>query len=385
MKTPMSNCLLIFGRKLSLPKHEANNEGVKHAAAPRPPRPLPVIILVLGLFLALPESLSGAATQSPMALPGDSDLAGLAENADLRQEDWEGFFAAPVKALVATKARILVNGWGAWKRQVIPSGGFAYLVYSAARGGSWPIYSQGTWIIKRAQGSGAFIQAKIFLKSDPGTFIRLYPDGDRSRMDLVIYGGVFRENLPLPWSFEKSLRLRVSDIIEASRDTVDWSLFEPDPADYGTIASLASAIRSRLPGLRYRDDGGLDAEGRLVYIASGLAQLSGGSGREPSGLNCSGFAQWVVDGLLRPRGGEWPDSAKLSVKHLETRKSAAALTFEDKLDPYFGLDWTRNLAEVARAVLEDAKEGDILVSDVTGAPFALVASSRDPVNGGRDY
>ncbi|HUX37221.1 MAG TPA: hypothetical protein VMV44_04900 [Rectinemataceae bacterium] len=336
------------------------------------------ISLALAL-VALPAAPLAAAS-STQALSGDRALVDFPENAEFRATDYSSFITAAPAELRRSPPLLRQNGWARWKRQVIASEGYQYLVYSAQRSGGWPLYSQGSWIIKREAGSGVFIQAKIFLKSDPGTFIRVYPDGDRSRLDLVIQGGVFAEKAALPWPFAITLVSKVSDIIAATRDRVDWSLLDPDPADYAEVEALASAVRARLHGLRYSDDGGLDAAGKLVFIANGEPQP-----RKTAGLNCSGFAQWVVDGILKPASGEWLDRSTLSIKHLATRKSAAEPSFEDSLDPYFGLDWTRNLAVAAVAVFEGADESDPRSADVTESPIALIEASANPINGGQEY
>jgi len=320
------------------------------------------------------------APRLPLALPGDLSLEGIAECADLRKADLTALFEAPVRELRTVAAATLRNPWGSWKRQIITNGDAVYILYSAARAGSWPVYSQGSWIVKRDRQHGELLQAKVFLKSDPGTFIRVYPDGDRSRLDLVAYDGVLAEGVPLPFPFAVVLGSRLGDLIEATRSSVDWSLFDPDPADYQVVADLAGAIRSRLPGLRYVDDGGLDAAGTPVLIATGQAQTAG-----KGGLNCSGFAEWVVDGLLRPAGAPWLDSAELKKKHIGLRESKAVENYETVLDPYFGLDWTRNLAVAAREALELPVRSGPKDSDVTEVPFALIAPSAAPVNGGREY
>ena len=336
------------------------------------------LAFALALAAFSPSILAAAGSTRPLS--GDSSLVDFPENAEFRRADYVSFISAAPAELRRSSPLLRQNGWAEWKRQVIASGSFQYLVYSAERGGSWPLYSQGSWIIKREAGSGAFVQAKIFLKSDPGTFIRVYPDGDRSRLDLVIRGGVFAEQAALPWPFAVTLVSKVSDIIAATRDRVDWSLLDPDPADYADVEALAAAVRARLNGLRYSDDGGLDAMGRLVFIANGEPQP-----RKTAGLNCSGFAQWVVDGILKPVSGEWLDRTTLSIKHLATRRSAAEASFEDSLDPYFGLDWTRNLAIAAEAALEGDEASNVRSADVTESPIALIETSANPINGGQEY
>jgi hypothetical protein len=186
---------------------------------------------------------------------------------------------------------------------------------------SYPQYAQGTWIIKRSSSTGGFLQVKIFLRSDPGTFARIYPFGERSRMDVVAYGGVLYREVILPLSFEDILRSPLSRIMRLSADVVDWSLFSPDPALHAETRSLAASIRKWLPGLRYGDDGALDADGTPVYIASLLPQ-----GPLP-GLNCSGFVKWIADGILHPLTGSWLSVAAIKDRMTDWRGTS----FTEKL------------------------------------------------------
>lgn len=337
-----------------------------------------IVLAVLALLCSVPSAFS---VSSPAVRPPAEDrrLSDFPENAEFRTADYAGFITALPAELGSFKPTQFRNGWGSWRRERIRSGGYDYLVYVAQRGSDWPLYSQGSWIIKRRT-DGTFVQAKIFLKSDPGTFLRVRPDGDRSRFDLVVKGGVFAQDVPLPWPFEHFLVSKVADLIDAARGSVDWSFLDPDPLDSHDVATLSEEIRARLSGLRYSDDGGLDANGSLVFIATGAGQPE-----KTAGLNCSGFAQWVVDGILKPVSGIWLDRSVLSLKHIDTRKSASEPSFEDSLDPYFGLDWTRNLAIEAGAVLDGLEGSDSKAADVTHAPFALIEAASSPVNGGPEY
>ena len=87
----------------------------------------------------------------------------------------------------------------------------------------------GSWILKRSSPDGVPIQAKVFLRSDPGTFLRIYPDGDRSKLDLVVYGGVLDRDVPLPVPFERAFASTMAEIASWTEDLVDWGLFAPEP------------------------------------------------------------------------------------------------------------------------------------------------------------
>jgi hypothetical protein len=97
-------------------------------------------------------------------------------------------------------------------------------------------------------------------------------------------------------------------------------------------------IRRLLPGLPDQDDGALDEHSRYVFIESGDPQ------RGSVGLNCSGFAKWISDGFHYGLTGRYLAIDPLKEKHLDYRGNRWSLRFEDERDPYFGLDWSRNLA-----------------------------------------
>ncbi|MFW5827777.1 MAG: hypothetical protein ACOCU4_06785, partial [Alkalispirochaeta sp.] len=93
---------------------------------------------------------------------------------------------------------------------------------------------------------------------------------------------------------------------------------------------------------------------------------------EPGGLNCSGFAKWIVDGLYQPLAGTLIPLEALREKHLDHRGTPWSRSREEREDPYFGLDWTRNLARAFHAVKRGipAREVDPEARDVRTVPSA---------------
>lgn len=98
---------------------------------------------------------------------------------------------------------------------------------------------------------------------------------------------------------------------------------------------VLQAVRSKLPLLRDSPTGAIDAEGKYTKDAR-------------KGLNCSGFSKWIIDGFYFPLAKNEPEKyislRMLREKHLQERGSPDILIYEKSRDPYFGLDWTRNLA-----------------------------------------
>lgn len=341
-------------------------------------RPLLLVTTLATLLVLVPCTIN--ALEARVALPGDVALEHIPESTDLRIKIWNELMQAPIAATKDFRARNETNYWGAWRISVQKSGDALYTIVAPARGSDFPIHAQGSWIIKRSLRDGLIQQVKIFLRSDPGTFVRVYPFGDRSRIDVVAYNGVLYHQVIVPLAFETLLRSPFSRIRDLTRDIVDWSLFSPDPALFADLRRLADQVRVRLPDLRYADDGAIDADGRAVFISSLLPQ------GVDAGLNCSGFVKWLVDGIIHPFSGSYLPVASIKERMLDWRGSSFTIKFEETLDPFFGLDWSRAIAGELWAVMYPSRiDASPLAHDVTEAPFAMVVRDSDPVNGGSAY
>jgi len=312
-------------------------------------------------------------------IPGDKPLGAFPDSGSLRASLYDKVLAAPRAEVLRLKPSVYENEYGRFRLSTESTKEAFYLILSASRGGDYPVWAQGSWVIKRDMADGRFLQAKVFLRSDPGCFLRIFPSGERSLMDVVLYGAVLNKDVVLPASFDKVIASPLGTLVAWTKDLVDWRLWSPNPADYKGLTAFSSAIRSRLGGLRYADDGGLDAQGRPIFIATGAPQP-----RLP-GLNCSGFAQWVVDGILGPQGIEWLDYNALKETHPELRQAAVDKSLEARYEPFFGLDWTRNLARARAAALGPGRLPGVTENDVDDSPFSLYSASGSALNGGPPY
>jgi hypothetical protein len=100
---------------------------------------------------------------------------------------------------------------------------------------------------------------------------------------------------------------------------------------------MVASLREQVALLPDMDDGAMDDEGRFVYIETGERSAAGG-------FNCSGFAKYVADGIYYPRHGRLMPIEPLKEKHPDHRGNSWTERFEEERDPYFGLDWIRNIA-----------------------------------------
>jgi hypothetical protein len=234
--------------------------------------------------------------------------------------------------------------------------------------GSYPGWAQGSWILTRRRDNGAPSRIRIFLRSDPNTYIQFRPfEADKSQMDVVFYDAYAIRSLSVPFSFERLLVLPLEEVLLSLGAQFPRRYFDPNPDWYRDLRSFMDAVRQRLPELAFRDDGALDEAGRYVFINTLEAQDGTG------GLNCSGFAKWVVDGILRPLTG-----TRLSIQPLKApfgeRGSSFTQPYETLRDPFFGLDWTRNLAAAAGGILRSPAFSRLEEFEVQTWPFSQVIS-----------
>jgi hypothetical protein len=173
-------------------------------------------------------------------------------------------------------------------------------------------------------------------------------------MDVYLFDSLLYREVPLGMSLPLLLTEPFQQILERTRKTVEWSILlrNVDSGPYASVLTMREKIRKELPRLPDAEDGAMDRSGKLVFIESMKAQE-----RLP-GFNCSGFAKWVADGLYRPKTGQYLDIEALKEKHLSRRGSRITNRFEEERDPFFGLDWTRNIAR-ALAGGEDPEQQDV--------------------------
>jgi hypothetical protein len=201
-------------------------------------------------------------------------------------------------------------------------------------------------MLMRRRDNGAGTLIRIFPRSDQYTYIQFRPfNSEKCFMDVVLYGGYAVQSLPLPVSFERLYTMPVNEVIVLAGTKFPRRYFEPEPVLYRDQRRFVTQVRQRIGELSFVDDGAIDENGNYVFIESLQRQNS-----VSRGLNCSGFAKWLIDGILRPVTG-----ARLSIPPLKSRFGNRGSSFtdlwEESRDPFFGLDWIRNLASEANGVL----------------------------------
>ncbi|MCG8479257.1 MAG: hypothetical protein MI724_09200 [Spirochaetales bacterium] len=245
-----------------------------------------------------------------------------------------------------------------------------YYLFIAPDDDRFDLASPGTVIVRRRIGDGAFEQIKIFLQHHEGSFVRLRPRGRTLRMDLFLAWAPLYRDVPVPITMERALTVPFATLRDATRGVVDWSLLEPDVhhPGYAAIRRMIEEARRALPDA---SDGAVNVDGSPVFIETVAAE-------EAPALNYSGFAKWVVDGLYGARTGSYLPVESLRHKHLDHRGTAWSAPREDDRDPYFALDWTRNLAREMYG-LERGVASHLLDPEIADVRTVPVARYREDV------
>ncbi len=313
-------------------------------------------------------------------------LPAAADNSEARKY-LEDSILAPTSTVLDLSSRVLTLSDGAHrvKFEVQQSNDAYYLLFlnenpngvTDGVSNPYPVTGTGNYVIKRNLKNGSFEQIKIFLQDDPGFFIRVFPAGgsvfdplhgadNRCFIDVYIADSRIYRSVVVPISFGQALTSSLQWLVQLTADQIDWSsLFPPeDLSAYQEVRYMVDAARKALPTLPDAEDGAMDKDGNLVFIASLKLQDDG------PGFNCSGFAKWIADGLYRPATGRFLTIDELKKKHLELRGNRWSQPVENTRDPYFGLDWTRNIAVALMALDDPGRQLSPTAADVRVVPFS---------------
>jgi len=122
---------------------------------------------------------------------------------------------------------------------------------------SFPGWAQGSWILtRRRDNNGEGSKIRVFLRSDYNTYIQFRPfNNEKCLFDVVAYDSYLVRSLPLPIPFERLLVMPIEDVLAVAGNRFPRRYFEPEPGVYKDTRDFVTEVRSRLPALKFRDDG----------------------------------------------------------------------------------------------------------------------------------
>ncbi|MGL4524032.1 MAG: hypothetical protein ACRCVN_00730 [Spirochaetia bacterium] len=231
-------------------------------------------------------------------------------------------------------------------------------------------YTRGSYLFEKSLTTNEFVSVKIFIQDNQDTYILIKPqDAYRSRMSLVIYGQEFYTNVPVPMGMRAVSISPLAKLMGVTRYQIDWdSIFQPSAyPEWQETRWMINQARPHLKTVGFNNDGALNANGELVFIETQELQPDQG----PRGLNCSGFVKWIIDGLYQPLSefGTLLPIAPLKVEGERQVENRWNEQYNSRRDPYFGLDWVRNLAYLLRRTQRPEALVNLYSEDVRNANF----------------
>ncbi|WNY66857.1 hypothetical protein [Borreliella lusitaniae] len=229
----------------------------------------------------------------------------------------------------------------------------------------------GSYVIK--VGKEGIEQIKIFFINRGDTFIRIKPAKFSSSADFYLVNTLIYKDVKLPFKIEDVALISLGNIINYISKVIDFRYFIPEYFDiYKNISNMAIGLRKAFLSFRIAEvfDGAMDHYGKMVHIETGLLQ------KDPVGFNCSGFVKWVADSIYKSMTGQLLKIDDLKLRHIGVRGSVFTKTHEFNKDPFFGLDWIRNIAYRINNINMDLNLSKIKENDVNNIKFFDYVDNR---------
>lgn len=198
---------------------------------------------ILALF-ALSFSICAVAAES---IPTLSSFLGhsFPDNTDVRKQYWNNLITAPKESVWGFSERILSSASAGQVKVKAQKRGGDFLVQflNSSSSQTFLDYSRGSYSIQRDSKTGYILQAKIFLQDDPGCYVRLYPQAEGTRVDVVMYGALLKKGLYVSGLIYYVLASPFSDIVDQTKRSFDWAaVFGIDGR--GRAAGLAQELHA---------------------------------------------------------------------------------------------------------------------------------------------
>ncbi|AHH09421.1 Hypothetical protein BPA_0103600 [Borrelia parkeri SLO] len=250
-------------------------------------------------------------------------------------------------------------------------GDYAYYSFFNRKNGASYILP-GSYVIK--VGRYGIEQIKIFFLNRADTFIRIKAGDVHSSADFYLINTFIYKDIKLPFKISDIATGSFLEIAKYISNFIDFELFRPRSLEaYDNISNIVDSLRAFLkvsPLIFEVHDGAMNELGEMVYIRTGEPQ------REPIGFNCSGFGKWVADSIYKAMTGKLLKIKDLKVKHIGIRGNSFTKYYEFSRDPFFGLDWTRNIAYKLKNVDANLDLSRVKELDVNNIGFLKYIENR---------
>ena len=202
------------------------------------------------------------------------------------------------------------------------------------------IYSHGS-ISYKFNKNKELLKVKVYYQRNNDSYL-LFDKKKRGKCDVYLFGRLYRKNLAYYFSIDSLKYLSINSILSLldSNKIGKEILIEKD--DLFLKEKLIQKIIIPSINFKYVRDGARDEFGNYVYILTGEEQK-----KNEQGLNCSGFVKEIADNYIKLfiPSFKWLKISDLKQGRTNERKNNSLQQYDLKYDPFFGLDWVKNIAD----------------------------------------
>ena len=177
-------------------------------------------ITIFALALCL-VAVAASAAESRAALArfiGNS----FPDNSDIRTQFSTRLITAPKEQVWAFSAKVQSSKAGQVLVKSVKRSEDFLVQFVNGTTGQFTDCSLGSYVIERNCKTGYILQAKIFLDDDPSCYARLYPQGEGTKLDVVMYGALVKKGLYISGLIYHVLIMPFSEIVAETGGSFDW-------------------------------------------------------------------------------------------------------------------------------------------------------------------
>lgn len=186
-----------------------------------------------------------------------------------------------------------------------------------------------------------FIKCRFYFQESSNSYL-LFSKNKPNRFNVILDGKKYREDLFYYFDFESLKYLSRDSFLYLIRENKIDSEILVDKDDIGIKNKLIEKIIIPSLNPNYNDDGAINEFGEYIFIKTEELQKG-----DKKGVNCSGFLKDVADNYIRLRNPhfKWMKISDLKRRRIEERINETYQRYEEQYDPFFGLDWTKNIID----------------------------------------
>lgn len=184
-------------------------------------------------------------------------------------------------------------------------------------------------------------EVKVYFQENNNSYL-YFSSLNKDKFDVYLFGKPYKRHLSYNFDFDSLRFLDLNTILNVlyRHNLSKETLIETD--DQKTKEEFVSTVINPSLAYKYVDDGARNELGEFVYISNNKLQSS-----DKKGFNCSGFIKDVIDNYIRykQKDFKWIPLDELLKRRTEEREITSYTFYEKRFDPYFGLEWTKNLID----------------------------------------